>query len=225
MDQSYDSIVSMGEYRPMVVSPNMSPQRNETICGCHCGCGCGCAGDGDESERLSDSVTAIGSSESEDGEDPAPAQYTPDHGVDSENPSRPNPGVLSPRAMSHQVIVWLLERPEILQFSETLLGRDRISASSLLYNGDEGRTVSPLDEPYSVETLSSVGTGRGNVQIISPGPGIGGWLHVVPERTRVEHSQRVYILTPLRLSAEYQHARGKVVEHMLIPDEEYAPRV
>lgn len=207
MDQSYDSIVSMGEFRPMVVSPYMSPQLNETICGCRCGCGCGCAGDGnvDESERLSDSETAIDMSDSEDGETRPSTNHDSTHADD---------GVLSPRVVSRPMIIWLFDSHEDIQLGLPFEGSPR-------YNDQEGFTrAQALDTPGARSRSDAVAS-PGIVQTMSPGPGIGGWLRGTPERTRDEPDYRVYILTPLRLSAEYQHARGKMVEHMLIPDGAY----
>lgn len=221
MDQSHDSILSLGEYRPMVVSPHMSPQRNETICGCRCGCGCGCAGDGDvdESDRLSDSVTAIDSSGSEDEEDHPSTRYTPDNGVNGSVSGHADLGIVSPRAMSRPVIVWLLERREDLQFGEGMLSQEQIPTRPLLFEGGRKKTASPLQESLDgMDFPTNALSGRGNVQMVSPGPGIGAWLPMIPEGSRIE---RVYIFTPLRLSAESQHARGRMVEHMLIPDEAY----
>ena len=204
----------------MIVSPHMSPQLNETICGCRCGCGCGCAGHGnvDKSEQLSDSETAIDSSDSEDVEGLPPTQHTPDDGLPSTDSSHANLEILSPRAVSRQLAVWLLERLEDLQLGESSVNREQVFARPLLYEGNEDRIGDPLHGASSVETRSNAVSGPRNVPMVSPGPGIGGWLQVVPERTYIEHDQRVYISTPLRLSAEYQHARGKMVEHMLMPD-------
>ncbi|KAJ8115470.1 hypothetical protein OPT61_g2881 [Boeremia exigua] len=204
MDQSHDSIVSMSEFRPMVVSPYMSPQLNETICGCRCGCGCGCAGDGDvdASERLSDSETAIESNESEDSEDLASVQCTSDDGVDGNDPGQTNPGVVAPRAMTRHFIVWLLGTSEDTRLNDALLGLEYTPTHPGLYDGNEGTTASPFSEACGEEDRINTVPSRGNLQTMSPGPGIGGWLHVVPERTRVERAQGIYILTPLRLSAE-----------------------
>ncbi|KAF3001886.1 hypothetical protein E8E13_005781 [Curvularia kusanoi] len=196
--------MSIGEFRPMTVSPFVSPQLNEAICGCRCGCGCGCAGDGnDGSERLSDSTTAFGTSDSEDGEN----RSLTDHG-----PSHVGDRVISPRAISHQMIIWLFEGYEDFQ------SRNLILASLLNGNDEEVTRDQPLGSP-SLRNRNDAATGIGNVPTISPGPGIGGWSEMIPEGNRDERGQGVYILTPLRLSAEYQHARGKMVEHMLIPDE------
>jgi|SRR5690242_3595306 len=218
MDRSYDSILSMGEHRGMKASPHMSPQLNETICGCRCGCGCGCAGDGevDESERLSDSVTVIDSNESENSDDHPTTRYTPEIGVNGSDAGHTNLGILSPRAMSRSVIFWLLERPEDLHIGEGLLNQG--SPIPLLYEGHAERTGSPPHAPHGMDFRANAIPVRGNVQMVSPGPGIGAWLPMMPEDSHVE---RVYILTPLRLSAESQHARGKMVEHTLIPYEAY----
>ncbi|KAJ4988068.1 hypothetical protein SVAN01_06480 [Stagonosporopsis vannaccii] len=206
MDRSHDSILSMGEYRPMVASPHMSPQLNETICGCRCGCGCGCAGDGDvdESERLSDSVTAIESSGSEDGEGHPLIRHTPEIRVNGNDSGHTNVGILAPRAMSRSVIVWLLERREDLHIAEGLLSQGHISALPLLYEINAETPGNPIHEPRSMEFRTNTMPSQGNVQMVSPGPGIGAWLPKILEGSHVE---RVYILTPLRLSAESQHVR------------------
>jgi hypothetical protein len=205
MDQSHESIVSMGDFRPMMVSPYMSPQLNETICGCRCGCGCGCAGDGniDESERLSDSSTAFETSSSEDGE------ILP---LTDRGPGDVCDGVLSPRAVSRPLIVWLFENREDPRSGDSFVAR-------FLDVDDENVTRSHSLENSNLMNQSDTAAGHGHVQAMSPGPGIGGWLRLTPERNSDEHAERVYIFTPLRLSAEYQHARGKMVEHMLVPDE------
>lgn len=211
MDESYESIVSMGDFRPMVLSPFTSQQLNETICGCRCGCGCGCAGDGDgnidESERLSDSSTVFETSDSEDSETLPPTDRGP--GVVGD-------GVHSPRAVSHQMILWLLENREDPRSGELFVAQ-------LLGSDDENVTRShSLETSTVLNRGDAAAAGHRSVQTMSPGPGIGGWLRLTPERTSNEHAERVYIFTPLRLSAEYQHARGKMVEHMLIPDEAYS---
>jgi hypothetical protein len=207
MDQSHESIVSMGDFRPMMVSPYMSPQLNETICGCRCGCGCGCAGDGnvDESERLSDSSTAFETSGSEDGETPPPTDRGP--GV-------VGGGVLSPRAVSRPLIFWLIENHEEPHSGDPFVAR-------FLDSDDENVTRSHSLETSNVMNRSDAPAGHRGVQTMSPGPGIGGWLRLTPKRNSDKHAGPVYISTPLRLSAEYQHARGRMVEHMLVPDEAY----
>jgi hypothetical protein len=205
MDQSYESIASMGDFRPMLVSPYMSPQLNETICGCRCGCGCGCAGHGniDESERLSDSSTAFETSGSEDGETLPPTDRG--SGVVGD-------GVHSPRAVSRPMIIWLFENHEDPHSGDPFVAR-------FLDSDDENVTRSHSLETPNVMNRSDAVAGHRSVQTMSPGPGIGGWLRLTPERNSDERAEPVYIVTPLRLSAEYQHARGKMVEHMLVPDE------
>lgn len=197
--------MSMGDFRPMLVSPYMSPQLNEAICGCRCGCGCGCAGHGniDKSERLSDSSTAFETSGSEDGETPPPTDRGP--GVVGD-------GVHSPRAVSRPMIIWLFENQEDTHSGDPFMAR-------FLDSDDENVTMSHSLETSNVMNRGDAAAGHRSVQTMSPGPGIGGWLRLTPERNSDERDEPVYIVTPLRLSAEYQHARGKMVEHMLVPDE------
>lgn len=200
----------------MIVSPRISPQLNKTICSCRCGCGCGCAGQGtgDDSERLSDSVTAIDSSDSDDDDEEgfARSRRTHSDGFDSDGPNHMDRGIQSPRASSHHVIVWLLGEP--------LVGGEQVSFHPQLFESQD-TAESLLVETLSAENQSHPVSTRGSVHMVSPGPGIGSWF--VPEENWIEDVQRVYIFTPLRLSAEYQHARGKAVEHLLVPDEAFVP--
>lgn len=214
MDGSYDSIASMGEFRPMIVSPHKSPELKETDSGCRCECGCGCAGNSiiNESRPLSDSETAIDTSGSEDDESRLGT---------SNDASHTDLRILSPHAVSQQAIVWLPDRSEELQLSESVADMRQIFKYPLLHDNDE---VVVRGSPFgssSAQKRNESDVSPRDLQTMSPGPGIGGWLQATPERTRVDHGQRVYILTPLRLSAEYQHARGKIVEHMLVPDEAF----
>ncbi|KAF2627764.1 hypothetical protein BU25DRAFT_410420 [Macroventuria anomochaeta] len=225
MDQSYESLMSMSEVRPMIVSPHMSPQLNETICGCRCGCGCGCAGhgNGDDNGWMSDSETANDSNHSDDEGDSSPEEQTHYHDLRGRGPGRTSHEILSPRPSPYQEIVLLLGRLENLQIGEPSVGLEEVSIHSPLHDGYEDITEGLLDQDSSLENQSNAVPGRANVQMVSPGPGIGEWLHVIAEKTWLEDVQPVYIFTPLRLSAEYQHARGKAVEHLLVPDEESVP--
>ncbi|KAF1359567.1 hypothetical protein EJ07DRAFT_155996 [Lizonia empirigonia] len=222
MDQSYESLLSASEFRPMLVSPHLSPQLNETICGCRCDCGCGCAGPGsdDDSERLSDSETAFDLSDSDEGEGFASDQQTHNNGPDGNNPSHMSCKILSPRALSHQVIFWLLGRAEHRQLEEPLEISEQVSFPSPLLEGHDV-AESLLVEAFSAENRNHPASTRESVHMVSPGPGIGAWL--VPEEIWIEDDQHVYIFMPLRLSAEYQHARGKAVEHLLDPDKTSVP--
>ncbi|KZM25525.1 hypothetical protein ST47_g3308 [Ascochyta rabiei] len=223
MDHSYESIVSASDFIPMVVTPNLSPQLNETICGCRCGCGCGCAGhgNGDVCDRVSDgeSETAVESSNSDDGQgfSPGPeAHDNPPNGYVNDQSYR---SLLSPRALSHRMIVWLMDGAESLDHSELLTGWEHITARPLLHDGCEHVPETLGNEPCSAGPRSNEPSVHRSIQRMSPGPGIGGWS--IPDSTSVGSVQLVHYfhVRPLRLSAEYEHARGKAVAHLVTPDE------
>jgi hypothetical protein len=221
MDHDYKTLVSATELRPVVVSPHKSPQLNETICGCRCGCGCGCAGHGndDDSERVSDTETAINSNNSDDDERFPSDRRTRDRCRDSRVACQPVQPVLSPQSLSHQRIVWLMGRTEGARHGESPIDWDQTSARLTLDESQEDLSGSLDNEPCSIEARSNQVSDNGSIQRMSPGPEIGSWL--VPERMWVQEVQLVYYFNvrPLRLSAEYQHARGRAVEHLLVRDE------
>lgn len=217
MDQSYESLMSASEFRPMLVSPRMTPQLNETICGCRCGCGCGCTGPGggDDGGVGSDTDTAVESVTSDIDEHLHSEHQRPANDLNNDDHEHTSRGVLSPQALQ-QVGVWLLGRVERLPFEEVLTGWEEASIGQPPFEGNGGAAESLFNEAPSTRPCSHPVSTRGSVQMGSPGPGIGTWF--VSERLWIEHVERVYILTPLRLSAEYQHARGRPAEHLLVPD-------
>lgn len=166
-----------------------------------------------ESKQLSDSETAIDTSGSEAGESRSNT---------SNDAACTDLRVLSPHAVSKRAISWLSDSSGGHLLNESLAEPEQVFTHLLPWEGNEAiANSSPFSTPSVHDSNESMAS-RGGLQMISPGPGIGGWLQVIPERARNEHGQRVYIVTPLRLSAEYQHARGKMVEHMLIPDRAYS---
>lgn len=195
----------------MGISPHMSPQLNETVCSCHCGCGCGCAGHGivNDGDRMSDTDTAVDLDDS-DSEDSPIGQQTHDGDFDDHHLNVAENGVHSPRALSHQEIVWflatVLHRLENFQLVESLESWEEMNVRPPLHDDYEGTGEGLQGGYFSPEDCSNAISGRGSVRVVSPGPGIGGWVQVIPENT-----QRVYIFNPLRLSVEYQHARGTAV--------------
>ncbi|KAF9699321.1 hypothetical protein EKO04_002592 [Ascochyta lentis] len=223
MDYNYETSMSASEFRPMTVSPSMSPQLNKTICGCRCGCGCGCAGHGnvDVCARVSDveSETAVESSNSDDDQGFSPGPEAHNNRLNGHATDQSYHSLLSPHALSHRTIVWLLDGAEDLDHSELLTGWEQVSARLPLHESCENLPESLSNEPCSTGPRSNEASDHRSIQRISPGPGIGGWF--IPESTWVEDVQLVYYfdVRPLRLSAEYQHARGKAVAHLVTPDE------
>jgi hypothetical protein len=219
MDREYEASMSASELKPKLVSPHMLPQLNETVCGCRCGCGCGCAGHG-SGERVSGSDTAVETSESDDDEGFSSGFQTFDDNHDGGVASQAYHTVLSPRVLSRQRIVWLMDRTEDLQIGEPLAGWEQVLALPPLYDGYDDLPESLVNEAPGTESQSNAVSDHESVQMMSPGPGIGTWLD--PEKTWVDDVQLVYYFNvrPLRLSAEYQHARGRAVEHLLVRDEE-----
>lgn len=212
MDHDDEAVMSMSEPRPTVVSPHVPSQLNETIYGCRCGCGCGCAGrgDGHDCDRVSNCPTAVNSDSSDDGHDNRLDDDVAGQAIDT---------ILSPHGLSHQRIALLLERAENLQLGTPLVGGEQLSARPQLHDDCEVLSESLFNEAPNTEDYSDAVSDRRSVQMVSPGPGIGAWL--IAERTWVQEVELVYFFNarPLRLSAEYQHARGKAVEHLLVPDE------
>ena len=224
MDQSYESLMSMSEHRPMIVSPYLSTQLNETICGCRCSCGCSCTGPGDDEDydQVSDdeSETAVESSGSDDDEGFPPSQHADNNVPNDDNSAHMDGDIMSPRAMSRQARLSFMGRAEDLQVGEALAGWEQISDSPSLYNSPEEVADSLFTEAPNGETHSNAISGHGSLRMLSPGPGIGA-LFV---SDGIEDVEFVYYFDrrPLRLSAEYEHARGKAVEHSLIPDEVFS---
>jgi hypothetical protein len=205
----------------MIVSPYLSTQLNETNCGCRCSCGCSCGGPGDDEDydQMSDdeSETAVESSSSDDDEGFPPDQHADNNVPNDDNSAHMDRDIVSPRAMSHQARLLLMGRAEDLQVGEALAGWEQISVRPSLYNSLEEAADSLFTEAPSDETHSNAISDHGSLRMMSPGPGIGALF--VSDGT--EDIEFVYYFDrrPLRLSAEYEHARGKAAEHSLIPDE------
>ncbi|KAJ4382708.1 hypothetical protein N0V86_001930 [Didymella sp. IMI 355093] len=207
MDHIDESPLSMSQFRPMIVSPDMSPQLNPTICGCRSGCGCGCLGDGTNNGDglVSDAETAVNSEDNSDEGRFAQGERTHDNAVSGHDASPFVVGVHSPRASSSQDVALflaeVLNRLENRQTGALLLGRET-SFQSARQEELEEMVEGLCNGRFSPEEQRNAVSGRASVHMESPGPGIGGWVHFIPEPIRNEPSQRVYILTPLRLSAE-----------------------
>lgn len=206
----------------MVVSPYLSTQLNETICGCYCGCGCGCVGHGndDDYDRVDgESETAVESSDSDDeGGFPSDHQIRHDE-LQGDESTHLEEDILSPRDTSHQGLFWLLGRNEEPEAGEPLTGWEHVSVRLPLHDDLEDTTNSMFNEAPNTDSRSNAISDHGSLRIMSPGPGIGALF--VSDGVWDEEVELVYYfdVRPLRLSAEYEHARGKAVEHLLMPDE------
>lgn len=219
MDQGYESLMSMSEHRPMVVSPYLSTQINEAICGCHCGCGCSCTGPGEENadyKRVDDgeSETAVESSDPDDEEGFPVSQQTHDNSRNVGSSAYMNADILSPRAIMYQGRKWLLRDAGDVPSGEPL---ERWETQDDLEDGAESLfNEAPKTDSRSnaVSELESVR----RMSPMSPGPGIGALF--LPDD--IEDIELVYYfdVRPLRLSPEFEHARGRAREHLLLPDDD-----
>ncbi|KAF1932255.1 uncharacterized protein M421DRAFT_416976 [Didymella exigua CBS 183.55] len=216
MDQSYESLMSMSEHRPMLVSPYLSTQINETVCSCRCGCGCNCAGhgnDGDYDQRSeSQSDTAVGSSASENGEQFSTGQHVHEDDSHGDRFDHLDENILSPRAVSQHGLVWLLE-----QIGEPAVRWQRTALGAPLGRHLEDPVDSLFNEAPKTDSRSNAVFEHGHLQRQSPVPGIDALF--VSDGTEDIELVYYFDVRPLRLSAEFEHARGGANEHLLIPDE------
>lgn len=226
MEESYENLLSASQFRSMTVSPTMSPQLNETICSCHCGCGCGCTGPGTDGTngQVNDgeSDTAVESSaSSDDDEDSLLGGEIHDDRLDGRVGDQSNHSVLSPQGLSNRTIVWLVSGAEDTGHDEPLTNWEQVSAHPSTDGKHEDLPESLYNEPCSIEARSNKASDHRSVPRMSPGPGIGTWY--VPDLNEgwVADVQLLYYFNvrPLRLSPEYQHARGNPVAHLVAPDE------
>lgn len=217
MDSSSESLMFMSQHQHMQVSPYLSTQINRTICSCRCGCGCNCAGHGYSVEhgKLSsgESSTIVDSAGSESDERfpfDREMQKSDSSGDESD---QLDGDIVAPHAVSYHGLVWLQE-----QVGELPAGWQQTSFG-VLHNDDlEDATNSLFNEPPKTDSRSNAISEHGNLQRLSPGPGIGALF--VPDGTKDIDLVYYFDVRPLRLSAEFEHARGKAKEHLLIPDEE-----
>jgi len=215
MDQSYESLLSLSEHHPTEVSPYLSTQINETICSCCCGCGCSCAGPGEDVEKGhgrttdSESGTAVGSSDSENEDNLPQSQQTSNNNRDIGHSNHRDAGYSSPRSVMYQGRLWFLPQTEALHSEDSFEDWEAQSE-----NEDGGKSM--INEAPMTDSRSNAVSEYGNVRMMSPGPGIGALFG--PD---VEDIELVYHfdIRPLRLSPEFEHARGLVREHLLVPDE------
>lgn len=214
MDQTYESLESMSQHRPTLVSPYLATQINKTICSCRCGCGCNCAGHGDDGDYdqlgKSRSATAVESSGSENEDSYSSGEHMD---VDNDNYDRTNENILSPRVVSQYGLAWLLE-----QIGELPAEWQQIALGTPLCDHLEDAVDSLLNEAPKTESRSNAVSEHGVLQRLSPGPGIGALF--VSDGTEDIELIYYFDVRPLRLSAEFEHARGRAKEHLLIPDEE-----
>lgn len=223
MDESHESLMSLSQVRPMIVSPDLPPQLNQCVCGCRSGCGCGCPGDGvnKDDDRVSIAETAVNPVDFDDeDEDFAPDEQTQDNVVSGHDTGVLDAEVHAPRALMHPRGVWLwtvLGRFDDVQPGEPRLGWPEMTFPQNLYDDFEDAT-GLYDQFLDLEDQSNAVSDRASGHMGSPGPIMEEWVQLAPQLVHNDSTHHVHIFAPLRLSAEFQHARGKVVEHLVVPD-------
>lgn len=207
----------------MIVSPDLPPQLNQCVCGCRSGCGCGCPGDGvnKNNDRMSIAETVVDPTDSNDEEEEfASDEQTQDNVVSGHDTGVLDAEVHAPRALTHPRGVWLwtvLGRFDDVQLGQFRLGWPERTFPRNSYDDLEDAT-GLYDQVLNIENQSNAVSDRGSVHMGSSGPIMEEWVQLAPQLVRNDSTPHVHIFAPLRLSAEFQHARGKVVEHLVVPD-------
>lgn len=229
MEESYESLMSLSQVRPMIISPDLPPQLNQCVCGCRSGCGCGCPEDGDDKDddRMSLADTAVDSIYSDD-DGFTHDEQAQDHGISGHGAGLLDTGIHAPRASMPPRPVWLLTvlgRTNDSQPGEPLLGWQEVTLPPILYDGFEDATEGLYDQFLDIDSQGNAVSDRVSLHMVSPEPVIDEWVRLTPERAHTGSMHPIDIITPLRLSAEFQHARGKMVEHLLVPDVASVPEL
>jgi hypothetical protein len=226
MDESHESLMSLSQVRPMIVSPDLPPQLNQCVCGCRSGCGCGCPGDGNDKEYdcVSIAETAVEFVDFDE-EHFTHDEHTPDEVVSSRDTGLWEAGIHAPRASMHPDLVWrltVLGRFDDSPSGEPFVGWQEMTLPATFFDGFEDANERLYDQVLDIETQGNAVSERASVHMSSPGPVMEEWVQLTPEMV---HNDPVYIFTPLRLSAESKHARGKMAEHLLVPDVAFVPEL
>jgi hypothetical protein len=187
------------------VSANRPPQFKESTCGYRCGWGC-CEPDGGGDSESDAAPTLIGSED----EDEVPEGNTMRAGLDASHHSG------SHNDRDAVPIVLVNDFEESLQLNQHLFAHgDTIAPSRLNWDYDE--SVNSLGNQAGSEPHSSAASDRRSTGSPSPygwDTGIGGWT----EDSNANRLPGYFCVTPLRLSAQFEHCRGPVASHMVIQD-------
>ena len=109
----------------------------------------------------------------------------------------------------YQGRLWFLPQTEAVHGGELFENCD-------IQDENEDGAESMVNEAPMTDSRSNAFSEYGSVRMMSPGPGIGALFDPDVEDILVYHFE----VRPLRLSPEFEHARGLVREHLLVPDEE-----